>query len=102
MEIINNISKTLKDDISIELKDASRVSIAASCFSMYAYGELKKQFDAVADPRFMFTSPSFLAEKPAITKVLSGKNVTIQSPVGDSEHRRNEGAIARKGPLAPQ
>jgi hypothetical protein len=36
MEIINNISKTLKDDLAVELKKEARVSIAASCFSMYA------------------------------------------------------------------
>ncbi|MDR1100418.1 MAG: DEAD/DEAH box helicase family protein, partial [Treponema sp.] len=63
MDIINNISKTLKDDLIIELKKDSRVSIAASCFSMYAYRELKKQFEGVAGLRFIFTSPAFLAEK---------------------------------------
>jgi len=64
MEIINNISKTLKDDLAVELKADSHVSIAASCFSMYAYSELKKQFENVSELRFMFTSPAFLAEKP--------------------------------------
>jgi SNF2 family DNA or RNA helicase len=64
MEIINNISKTLKDDLAIELKADSHISIAACCFSMYAYSELKKQFETVSELRFMFTSPAFLAEKP--------------------------------------
>ncbi|MDR1216336.1 MAG: DEAD/DEAH box helicase family protein, partial [Treponema sp.] len=63
MDIINNISKTLKDDLMVELKKDSRVSIAASCFSMYAYRELKKQFEGIAKLRFIFTSPAFLAEK---------------------------------------
>jgi hypothetical protein len=64
MEIINNITKTLKDDLSVELKKDSRISIAAACFSMYAYSELKKQFDHIAELRFIFTSPAFLADKP--------------------------------------
>jgi SNF2 family DNA or RNA helicase len=64
MEIINNISKTLKDDLAVELKKEARVSIAASCFSMYAYRELKKQFEGISELRFMFTSPTFLAENP--------------------------------------
>lgn len=34
MELINNIEKTLRDDLSIEIKDKSKVSIAAACFSM--------------------------------------------------------------------
>jgi ERCC4-related helicase len=64
MEIINNISKTLQDDLAVELKNGAHVSIAASCFSMYAYSELKKQFENISELRFMFTSPTFLAEKP--------------------------------------
>jgi hypothetical protein len=64
MEIIDNISKTLKDDLAVELKKEARVSIAASCFSMYAYSELKKQFEGIAELRFLFTSPAFLDEKP--------------------------------------
>ena len=63
MEIINNVSKTLKDDLARELQGKDRVSIAASCFSMYAYRELKKQFEGIAELRFLFTSPAFLAEK---------------------------------------
>jgi ERCC4-related helicase len=63
MEIIDNISKSLKDDLVVELKKDARVSIAASCFSMYAYSELKKQFEGISELRFLFTSPAFLAEK---------------------------------------
>jgi hypothetical protein len=63
MDIINNISKTLKDDLIVELRKDSRVSIAASCFSMYAYRELKKQLEGIVGLRFIFTSPAFLAEK---------------------------------------
>jgi hypothetical protein len=63
MNIIDNISRTLKDDLMVELKKDSRVSIAAACFSMYAYRELKEQFEGVAELRFIFTSPAFIAEK---------------------------------------
>jgi hypothetical protein len=31
---------------------------------MYAYSELKKQFETISELRFMFTSPAFLAERP--------------------------------------
>lgn len=36
MELINNTSKTLKDDLSVEIKKGSKLSIAAACFSIYA------------------------------------------------------------------
>lgn len=40
MEIIDNITKTLKDDLKVELKNGSKLSIAAACFSIYAFKEL--------------------------------------------------------------
>ena len=41
----------------------SKVSIAATCFSMYAYHELKKQLESVEELRFIFTSPTFVTER---------------------------------------
>ena len=55
MEIIDNITKTLKDDLKAELKNGSKLSIAAACFSIYAYQELKKQLEHVDEIRFIFT-----------------------------------------------
>lgn len=43
MELINNTTKTLKDDLSVEIKQGSKLSIAAACFSIYAFQELKEQ-----------------------------------------------------------
>lgn len=63
MDIINNISKTLRDDLSVEIKEGSRVSIAAACFSIYAFQELKKELSNIDELRFIFTSPTFVTEK---------------------------------------
>lgn len=63
MELINNINKTLKDDIRQELKAGSKLAIAASCFSIYAFKELKEQLKNIDQLRFIFTSPTFTAEK---------------------------------------
>ena len=41
MDLINNTTKTLKDDLSVEIKQGSKISIAAACFSIYAFQELK-------------------------------------------------------------
>ena len=64
MELINNITKTLRDDLSVEIKDGSKLSIAAACFSMYAFQELKAQLKDIDELRFIFTSPTFITEKP--------------------------------------
>ena len=63
MELINNITKTLRDDLSIEIKDGSKLSIAAACFSIYAFQALKEQLLDIEELRFIFTSPTFVTEK---------------------------------------
>ncbi len=63
MEIINNVSKTLRDDLSAEINKGSKLSIAAACFSIYAFEELKKELKDIDELRFIFTSPTFIAEK---------------------------------------
>ena len=63
MELIDNIHTTLKNDLIQELRQGSKVAIAASCFSIYAFQELKEQLGEIAELRFIFTSPSFITEK---------------------------------------
>lgn len=64
MKIINNITEKLSDSLHAEIIPRSRVSIAAACFSVYAFEELKEQLESVEQLQFIFTSPTFLAEKP--------------------------------------
>ena len=63
MEFIDNVHKTLKDDMTSTLRSGSKVAIAASCFSIYAFQELKEQLSDISELRFIFTSPSFVTEK---------------------------------------
>ena len=63
MKILDNITNTVRDDLRVEIKKGSRVSIAAACFSMYAYKELKKQLETIDEFEFIFTSPTFVKEK---------------------------------------
>ena len=63
MELINNVGKTLRDDLMQQMQSGSRLSIAASCFSIYAFQELKEALKDVKELRFIFTSPTFTTEK---------------------------------------
>ena len=63
MKVLDNITNTVRDDLREEIKRGSRISVAAACFSMYAYQELKKQLESVEEFRFIFTSPTFVEEK---------------------------------------
>ena len=62
MELIDNRNKKLKDDLASELKSGSKMSVAAACFSIYAFQELKKELKDIDELRFIFTSPSFTTE----------------------------------------
>jgi SNF2 family DNA or RNA helicase len=63
MEIFDNVNKVVKDDLAATVGRGCRVSIAAACFSIYAYQVLKKQLDEIDELRFIFTSPAFVTEK---------------------------------------
>lgn len=63
MQIIDNINKTVKEDLQESIRRGSKMSVAAACFSMYAYQELKKQLEQVDEFSFIFTSPTFVKER---------------------------------------
>ena len=63
MKLIDNRINTLKEDLSGEIKKGSKMSIAAACFSIYAFQSLKEQLTQIDELRFIFTFPAFIAEK---------------------------------------
>ncbi|MBO5698837.1 MAG: DEAD/DEAH box helicase family protein [Bacteroidaceae bacterium] len=68
MEFIDNTNKTLKEDFVAEIRKGSKIAIAASCFSIYAFEELKAQLKNIEELRFIFTSPTFITEKASKQK----------------------------------
>ncbi|MGI6122328.1 MAG: helicase-related protein [Saccharofermentanales bacterium] len=62
MKVFDNVTNIVRDDLTETITRGSRVSIAAAVFSIYAYDELKKQLEGVKELRFIFTSPTFIAE----------------------------------------
>ena len=55
MEIFNNTTKTVGDDIKAIVRPGDKLSIAAACFSIYAYQELREQLESCEELRFIFT-----------------------------------------------
>lgn len=47
MRLFDNVTNIVRDDMTETITRGSRVSIAAACFSMYAYNELKTQLEGV-------------------------------------------------------
>ncbi|MEV4902516.1 helicase-related protein [Citricoccus sp. NPDC055426] len=63
MRIINNVTDLLGDDLKAEISPGSKVRIAASTFSIFAFEALRKELEQVDELEFIFTSPSFVTEK---------------------------------------
>jgi len=62
MKLIDNINARLGDDLKSEIKRGTKLSIAASSFSIYAFEALKKELKSIEELRFIFTSPTFIEE----------------------------------------
>lgn len=56
---IDNRTSLLGDDLKKEIQAGSKLRIAASCFSMYAFKELKEELSKIKELEFLFTSPTF-------------------------------------------
>jgi hypothetical protein len=63
VKVFDNVTEIVRDDMVSTISKGSKISIAAACFSMYAYKELKKQLESVDECQFIFTSPTFVKEK---------------------------------------
>ncbi|GHV02660.1 helicase [Clostridia bacterium] len=59
MDILNNRDKLLGDNLKREIAKGSRIRIAASCFSIYAFNELRKELESIEELSFIFSSPAF-------------------------------------------
>ncbi len=63
MRILDNINTLWGDDLRDAIKPGSKLKIAASCFSIYAYEALKAELEQIESLEFIFTAPTFLPNK---------------------------------------
>ena len=66
--MFDNINSRLRDDLKENITKHSKLRIAAACFSIYAYEELKANLEKIDELQFIFTSPTFTTEKAEKTK----------------------------------
>ena len=60
MRIIDNLNELLGDDLKAEVRPGSKLRIAASTFSIFAFEALRKDLERIGELDFIFTSPSFV------------------------------------------
>lgn len=63
MQLIDNVNSNLGDELKQSIRKGSKLSIAASTFSIYAFEALKKELEKIDELRFIFSSPTFIEEK---------------------------------------
>lgn len=62
MELIDNKSKLLGDDLKREIKKDAKVRMVASYFSIYAFEALKEELSGVEELQFIFPTPTFVKQ----------------------------------------
>ncbi len=60
MHLIDGMSETLGDELKARMSRGTRVKIAASCFSIYAFEALRTELEKVESLQFVFTAPTFV------------------------------------------
>lgn len=60
MHIIDNVNELLGDDLRAQIGPDSKLRIAASTFSIFAYAALREELERIGGLEFIFTSPSFV------------------------------------------
>lgn len=107
MEIIDNINQLLGDDLKHTIQKDSKLRIAASCFSIYAYEALKAELENIDSLNFIFTSPTFVASEATdkvkkekrefhIPKLNREKNLYGSEFEIQLKNKLNQRAIARE------
>ncbi len=83
MEIIDNINHLLGDDLKKTITPGSKLKIAASCFSIYAYEALKTELEKIDSLEFIFTAPTFVPNE--VTEKIKKERREFHIPKGDRE-----------------
>lgn len=63
MWTIDNRAEKFGDDLKGELSRGSKLRIAASTFSIYAFEALQRELEQIGELEFIFTSPTFVANR---------------------------------------
>ena len=63
MKIIDNINNLFGDDLKSSIGNKTKIKIAASCFSIFAFETLKKELSKIDSLEFIFTSPTFVPDE---------------------------------------
>ena len=99
MKIIDNINSLLGEDLKNELTPNTKLKIAASCFSIYAFAALKKELEHINSLQFIFTSPTFVPTEATDKIKKERREFHIPKPNGEKNFYGTEFEIQLKNKL---
>lgn len=74
MQVNDNINHLLGDDLKKTISPGSKLKIAASCFSIYAFEALKAELEQIESLEFIFTAPNWLTYSRNLTTNIFSKD----------------------------
>jgi len=99
MEVLDNISKLLGDDLKGTVCPGAKVRIAASSFSIYAFEALRRELENVEALEFIFTTPTFVAHEVTDKVARTPREFHIPQAGGESGFYGTEFEIRLKNKL---
>jgi superfamily II DNA or RNA helicase len=99
MEVLDNISKLLGDDLKGTVRPGAKVRIAASSFSIYAFEALKQELEGVEALQFIFTTPTFVAQEVTDRVAKAPREFHIPQAEGERGFHGSEFEIRLKNKL---
>ena len=95
MKLFDNISEIVRDDLAKTTRKGSKVSIAAACFSMYAYNELQKQLEGVTELGFS-NAEAVDRILPNIDNDMMRRNITLRQMCHVNENGEGDSFVGVK------
>jgi hypothetical protein len=99
MEVLDNISKLLGDDLKGTVRPGAKVRIAASSFSIYAFEALRRELENVEALEFIFTTPTFVAQEATDKVARAPREFHIPQAGGERGFHGSEFEIRLKNKL---
>jgi ERCC4-related helicase len=91
IKTFDNKISILGDDLKSSINKSSKLSIAASIFSIYGFESLKKEFKGIKNLRFIFTDPTFIKtdEKKKNARFFGINSIEAQKAISGSSFEIN-------------
>ena len=99
MEVLDNISRLLGDDLKEAVRPGAKVRIAASSFSIYAFEAPRRKLENVEALQFIFTTPTFVAQEATDKVARAPREFCIPQVGGETGFYGTEFEIRLKNKL---